>query len=134
MHPGGSPVPDLGIGLFHFLEVNMPEWVQTSVLLATSAAFSTLGAALQRYAVASGDMVMAVLGCLCWGATAGVFLALLRHGHELAVASVLTSVFGILSVQLIGWLWFQETLSVSQIAAIGLMIIGMVLLSWPRTI
>lgn len=111
----------------------MPDWVQTCVLLSASAALNTLGATLQRYALASGDVVMAVLGCLCWGATSGVFLALLRHGHELAVASVLTSVFGILSVQLIGRLWFQEPLSVSQISAIGLMVAGMVLLSWPRT-
>lgn len=109
----------------------MTSEIQTLALFVTSGALNAVGAALQRYASETGDVVMGVLGCLCWAATSLPFLALLNNKHDLAFAAAITAASGVASVALIGWLWFGEALSLRQSIALVTLILSVFILSLP---
>lgn len=108
----------------------MPVCSLTVAMLVSSAVLNVTGVTLLRYASTSGNGIAAVCGCLCWAATSAVFLGLLNTGQKIAILSTLTASLGFLAVIVVG-LFFGETLSHRQVAAIGLLIIGMALLSLP---
>ena len=110
------------------LRFAMIEFLTTAALLVVGAALNVMGVIALRAATASENVLYAVIGCMCWAATLLVFLALLRTERELAVLAVLTSSLGALAV--IAWGTYSgDTLSRTQIAGIGIALVGVALLS-----
>ncbi|MGH1356534.1 MAG: hypothetical protein ACRBBS_15835 [Thalassovita sp.] len=99
-------------------------------LLVCSGALNAAGVAALRFEHGSGNVLVGVVGALCWAATSLVFLALLRADQGVAVVAALTSAAGILVVALIG-VAFGEVLSLRQGLALALMIAAILIFLLP---
>jgi multidrug transporter EmrE-like cation transporter len=102
-------------------------------LVCFSAALNVVGVVLLKHAHMSGSGVAAIAAALAWAATSVVYLMLLdRSEHPLAILSTVTSAASLMAVIAVG-LAYGETLTMRQVLAIGLLILGILLLSLPRT-
>lgn len=108
----------------------MTELFLPAGLVVLSATLNVTGATLLKLAAETGSGAAAIGGCLAWAATSAIFLALLRMDHPLALLSTVTSAVGFLAVMAVG-MFFGEVLTGRQMVAVGLMMIGMVLLGLP---
>ncbi|WP_299283293.1 hypothetical protein [uncultured Tateyamaria sp.] len=100
-------------------------------LVCLGAALNVVGVGFLKHAEVSGSGVAAIAGALAWAATSVVYLSLLgRSDQPIAVLSTVTSAAGLFAVVAIG-VAYGEVLTMRQALAVGLLFLGIVLLSLP---
>lgn len=105
----------------------MPIWLSL-VLCLGNVASSLAGMAALKYAVANSDVVwgLAAVGCWVWTA---MFIVLLLAHQPLIWVSLTSSCLSVLGSVTIGTLIYGESLSVSQVGGIILILAALVLTS-----
>lgn len=107
----------------------MEDGLRMAGLLLGSAALNVAGVTLLKLASASGTAIPAVLGSLCWGGSAAVFLELLKLDRPIAVLGPLTSAAGFLALIAIGAAFWGEHLNRHQVGSLCLLVLSMALFS-----
>jgi len=102
---------------------------RTLILLAMIIPLETLAQYFLEKKVREKDAIYLILGIVAYGAVAYVYYLMLLAGNKLALANALFNAGTSVSVTVIGWLLFKQTLTTKQLIGLVITIIGIVLIN-----
>ncbi len=109
----------------------MPDLWKPIFALFCATLISVVGTVLIRWASDNGSIPVAIVGASLWSASAAGFVWASGRGVDLSIASAVMSAGGILSIQLIGYAFYDEGLSTMKIIALTFIVVALVLLACP---
>ena len=99
-------------------------------LMASTVVFMAANASLKVYAGAGGIWVL--IGALALFCVGNTLMVQVMRGEGLGVAIVLSAIFQMVAITLLAWAAFGERLAPVQWAGLGLGIVAVALIAWPK--
>ena len=111
----------------------MSEHWNAILAVALAALTSTAGTISIRLAESSGGLALAIVGGSLWSLSGAGFVYASSKGLDLGVTATAMSAVGLITINIVGMIWFGDMVTSRRLLGLALIVIAMMLIAWPAT-